>query len=91
VCRDTVPPRGEFCADAMNNHEIPTVQLILAMLLFLAIGGPIVLYDWLTLDQVLAGVFYPNQIIVASALACVFLIGAALLGRYIRRLVPRSG
>jgi hypothetical protein len=91
VRRDAAPPRGKFWADAMNNHDIPTAQLVLTMLLFLAIGGPIVLYDWLTLDQILTGVFYPMQIIVASALACVFLIGAALLGRYIRRLVPRSG
>jgi hypothetical protein len=71
----------------MNNREIPTARLILAMLLFLAIGGPVVLFDWLTLDQVLTGVLRPIPIVVASGLACVFLVGAALLGRYIARLV----
>jgi hypothetical protein len=74
----------------MNNRKIPTARLALAMLLFLAIGGPIVLYDWLTLDQVLAGVFYPVAIIVALGLGSVFLFGASLLGQYIRRLVLRN-
>jgi hypothetical protein len=74
----------------MNNRDIPVTRLVLAMLLFLAIGVPVVVYDWLTLDQVLAGILHPIPIIVASGLACVFLAAAALLGRYIAGHVPRS-
>jgi hypothetical protein len=74
----------------MNNRDIPVTRLVLAMLLFLAIGVPVVVYDWLTLDQVLAGILHPIPIIVASGLACVFLAAAALLGRYIAGRMPRS-
>lgn len=72
----------------MAREEVPIGRLAVAMAVFLIIGAPIVLYDWWTLDQVLAGIFYPLPMVVASALACIFLIGAAMLGRYIRSLIP---
>jgi hypothetical protein len=72
----------------MAKREISTSRLVLAMTLFVLIGAPIVLYDWWTLDQVLAGIVRLVPMIVASALACVFLICAAILGRYIRNLIP---
>ncbi len=72
----------------MAREEVPIGRLAAAMAAFLIIGAPIVLYDWWTLDQVLAGIFHPIPMVVASALACIFLIGATILGRYIRTLVP---
>ncbi|MGO9267337.1 MAG: hypothetical protein ACLQBA_21075 [Candidatus Binataceae bacterium] len=70
-----------------NEPYVPAGRLVLGMLVFLAIGAPIVLYDWRTLDEVLAGVFQPVPILLASGFAVVFLLGAVLLGRYIRGLV----
>jgi hypothetical protein len=73
---------------AMAREEVPIGRLAFAMAVFLIIGAPIVLYDWWTLDQVLAGIFHPLPMVVASGLACIFLIMAAILGRYIRNLIP---
>ncbi len=72
----------------MAKEEIPIGRLALAMAVFLSIGAPVVLYDWWTLDQVLAGIFHPLPMVVAAGLACIFLITAAILGRYIRNLIP---
>ncbi len=72
----------------MAKEEIPISRLVLAMALLLVIGAPIVLYDWWTLDQVLAGILRPVPIVVATGLACAFLVVATMLGRYIRSLVP---
>ena len=72
---------------AANEPFVPAGRLALGMLLFLAIGAPIVLYDWWTLDKVLAGVFQPVPIFLASGFAVVFLLCAVALGRYIRGLV----
>lgn len=71
----------------MAKGEIPTGRLVLAMALFLLVGAPIVLYDWYTIDEVFAGIVRPVPILIAAALGCVFLIFAAILGRYIRNLM----
>ena len=78
-------PKGMGDA-ATNEPFVPTGRLVLGMLVFLAIGAPIVLYDWWTLDKVLAGVFQPVPIFLASGFAVVFLLCAVLLGRYIQGL-----
>jgi len=69
----------------MNSAALPLRSLVLAMALFLAIGAPIVLFDWWTLDKVLAGYFPVKAMIAATLLAVVFLGSAVILGRYIRR------
>lgn len=72
----------------MGQGEVPTGRLVLAMTVFLLIGAPIVLYDWYTIDNVLNGILHPVSMVIASALACIFLICATILGRYIRNLIP---
>jgi hypothetical protein len=72
----------------MAKEKTSIGRLVLAMALFLLIGAPIVLYDWWILDEVLAGILHPVPMVVAAGLACIFLIMAAILGRYIRALVP---
>lgn len=69
----------------MAATDVSIGRIVAAMALFFVIGAPIVLFDWWTLDQVLAGHFPVIPMIVATILLGVFIAAAALLGRRIRR------
>lgn len=58
------------------------------MTLFFAIGAPIVVYDWWTLDQVLVGKFPLGPMIIATILALIFAASAVTLGYYLRSVIP---
>ncbi|MGD0292074.1 MAG: hypothetical protein ABSC63_20945 [Candidatus Binataceae bacterium] len=65
-----------------------TLKIVTAMTLFFAIGTPIVLYDWWTLDQVLVGRFPICPMIISAILALIFVASAVSLGRYLRTVIP---
>jgi len=62
-------------------------QTVGAMLAFLVVGIPIVLFDWQVLDDALVGRFHLRAIAIAVVLAIIFLVWAWVLGRRMRALL----
>ncbi len=72
----------------MAATDVSIGRIVAAMALFLVIGAPIVLFDWWTLDKMLAGHFLVIPMIAATLLAGVFIAAAAALGRRFRHATP---
>lgn len=60
-------------------------KLIIGILIFVLIGFPLVAYLWLTLNDLLAGDVFPQQLAIALPLLLAFIGWLIILSRVVRR------